>query len=738
MKARNAGGVVALAAILGILLVCSSAGAHHSLTEVVSTGPAGGNGALSSTFRGTSADGSRVVFQTSEALVTADTDTRTDVYERSAGTTTLLSTGPTGGNGAFTATYAGQSQDGSRVIFRTSEKLVASDTDSVVDLYERAAGVTTLVSTGPAGGNGLFTAVFDGISLDGSRVIFETDESLVSGDSDEYTDVYQRSGGTTTLLSTGPAGGNDELDAAFDGMSQDATRVFFSTDEALTSSDTDVEQDVYQRFGSTTTHLSIGPDGGNGDIDNSYMAFFAGASADGSLVWLTTDEVLISSTDTDAVDDIYERTGASLTQVSVGPGGGNGAISPFFDGASADGSRVFFDTTESLVTADTDTAYDVYERAGGTTTLISTGPDGGNGPIYSSFGGASADGTKVFFQTPDSLLASDTDGQQDVYQRSGGTTTLISTGPQGGNGAFPANYNGASKDGSRVFFDTGENLTTSTSGFYPDVYERAGTLTTVLSVGYTGGSGDFFAFFEGASDDGTKVFFHTSETLLSSDTDEQQDVYSSSIPAGFPRPKGATPLRVGLVPAYNECTAPNRTHGPALAHPSCNPPTQLSGFLTIGSPDANGVAANSQGSIKYKTINGNPATPADEADLSIAVSLTDVRRKSDIADYTGEIQVRTLIRITDKLNGGPTLTESATVSDVVFPVTVPCATTPSTSIGSACTLATTADAVMPGAITEVKRTIWEFQNVEVMDGGSDGQASTAGNTLFAKPGIFIP
>ena len=29
---------------------------------------------------------------------------------------------------------------------------------------------------------------------------------------------------------------------------------------------------------------------------------------------------------------------------------------------------------------------------------------------------------------------------------------------------------------------------------------------------------------------------------------------------GFPRPKGATPLRASLVPAYNACTAPNRGH----------------------------------------------------------------------------------------------------------------------------------------------------------------------------------
>ena len=31
---------------------------------------------------------------------------------------------------------------------------------------------------------------------------------------------------------------------------------------------------------------------------------------------------------------------------------------------------------------------------------------------------------------------------------------------------------------------------------------------------------------------------------------------------GYPRPAGATPMRASLVPAYNQCTSPNRTHGP--------------------------------------------------------------------------------------------------------------------------------------------------------------------------------
>ena len=93
---------------------------------------------------------------------------------------------------------------------------------------------------------------------------------------------------------------------------------------------------------------------------------------------------------------------------------------------------------------------------------------------------------------------------------------------------------------------------------------------------------------------------------------------------------------MSLVPAYEECTSANRTHGPPLAFPSCNP-QQESSSLTVGTPDANGQAAQSIGFARYTVQRGNPATPADEADVGIQVSITDVRRSSDLEDYTGEV-----------------------------------------------------------------------------------------------------
>ena len=52
---------------------------------------------------------------------------------------------------------------------------------------------------------------------------------------------------------------------------------------------------------------------------------------------------------------------------------------------------------------------------------------------------------------------------------------------------------------------------------------------------------------------------------------------------------------------------------------------------------------------------------------------------------------------------------------------------------------TTFDALVPGVVKEVKRTIWELGQVEVTDGGPDGLAdTTADNEPFLRQGVFVP
>ena len=222
--------------------------------------------------------------------------------------------------------------------------------------------------------------------------------------------------------------------------------------------------------------------------------------------------------------DLYERSAGTTTQVSTNTAGtANGVSDVSFGGASADGSMVFFTTNESLAASDTDSGQrDVYERSAGTTTQVSTNTDGtaNSGISHASFGGASDDGSKVFFTAQESLTATDADASKlDVYERSGDTTTLVSTNTANdANGANHASFTDASADGSIVFFETSESMAATDSDGVSDVYERSAGATTQVTTNTAGtANGNSGAFFLDASADGSKAFFFTREELAATD-----------------------------------------------------------------------------------------------------------------------------------------------------------------------------------------------------------------------------
>jgi len=239
------------------------------------------------------------------------------------------------------------------------------------------------------------------------------------------------------------------------------------------------------------------------------QASFKSSSSDGKIVFFETDEQLVPG-DTDAKRDVYERSYDSdpgiesyvTREVSLGPAGGNDAFNATFERASADGTIIFFSTEEALVEADTDRRSDVYMRnlVTGTTTLVSIGeaacsPACGNGAVDAGFAGASSDGSKIFFVSEERLTAADTDSSVDIYVRdlSDETTALVSTGsasctPVCGNGSFDAALRGISADGSHVYFTTAESLSGADVDSIVDIYSRslAGETTTLVSQGGSG------------------------------------------------------------------------------------------------------------------------------------------------------------------------------------------------------------------------------------------------------------
>jgi hypothetical protein len=513
------------------------------------------------TFKGASADGEVVFFETDEQLVPGDTDSRRDVYERAFDPTVTLegggegayvtrevSTGPTGGNDAYHAQFEGASGDGRWVYFSTDESLVAADTDRKADVYarDRESGATVLVSQGasacaPGCGNGAVDAGFATVDSSGDEVFFVSEESLVAADTDSAVDIYVRdlAAETTTLVSAAGAScsgscGNGSANAVMWGVSADGSTAFFTTAEALSTADSDSATDIYARDleAATTTLVSQKDAACGGCVNQGAVPVFRRSSADGSRAFFITNEPLTAA-DTDPATDVYARDlpGGPTTLVSAG---GSADTTANFAAADAAGEHVFFNTSEALVGGDTNGANDVYEwtAPGGSSSLITSGK--GGGATFNAALGSSA----VFFTTTEQLVLADTDASADVYAQEvgGGEPALLTHGdvacqPGCGNGASPAIYDAIAAGGARVFFTTTESLTAADGDANADIYVHdSGDDSTTLSTvpGYCpipAKDGGCPVVFGGVSSGGDHVFFQTPERLSLEDNDSEADVY---------------------------------------------------------------------------------------------------------------------------------------------------------------------------------------------------------------------
>ena len=139
----------------------------------------------------------------------------------------------------------------------------------------------------------------------------------------------------------------------------------------------------------------------------------------------------------------------------------------------------------------------------------------------------------------------------------------------------------------------------------------------------------------------------------------------------------------------------------------------------------------------FRSRLGDDSTPADEADVEITASISDVFRAGSVpTDYVGELRMRARLRLTDGLSGSAAV-DPGTVDDFFMKVRMPCTVTTGRS-GSTCAAQTTADAIFPGFVVESRRTLWDLGTAQVFDGGSDGSSSTPGDTLFATQGLLVP
>jgi len=238
-----------------------------------------------------------------------------------------------------------------------------------------------------------------------------------------------------------------------------------------------------------------------------------------------------------------------------------------FDGMTADGSKVFYTTTDKLLPTDTDGSADIYEAAVGsagnvTLRLVSVGPSGPSnsnacGPnswnavsgdgmcgavaIGGGAGVAAADGT-IYFLSPERLDgASGTADQPNLYvEPAGGSPTFVTTLEPGN----PLVTHAVSESWVRYWSDfvTGSNgafaAFATTEPLQPE-YDNAG-FTEVYRYSAASGHLDCTSCDPteakphsdaslpshglGMTDDG-RVFFNTPDQLVLRDTNENEDGY---------------------------------------------------------------------------------------------------------------------------------------------------------------------------------------------------------------------
>ena len=263
---------------------------------------------------------------------------------------------------------------------------------------------------------------------------------------------------------------------------------------------------------------------------------FQGASEDGSKVFFTTEQPLLDS-DTDTTSDLYEAEITSagiqkLIQVSNGDSSdatpGSGARVLGVSAISNDGARVYFAAEGVLTTTEnghgekaTEGVPNLYmvEPASGDTTFIAT--------LLPSDSGDWEPGTTSVKLTPDGrFLVFGSAGQLFEYDSQTGAVVSVAS-----NGFDPF----VSNDGSYVFFQSTAALTpraVNSGGFHVYEYHR-GQLSLISDGVDVQGQG---AGLVGIDASGENVFFTTVDPLVPQDTDAEVDVYDARIGGGFPVP----------------------------------------------------------------------------------------------------------------------------------------------------------------------------------------------------------
>jgi hypothetical protein len=554
-----------LAALLTTLVAAAPAAAiDRDLTRITQL-PAGTG--VGDAFVGVSDDGKVIVLQTDDPLTAADGDFSDDIYVIAGGSLKLVSdTTPAGADPELDASFREISADGSHVLFRTSDALVAADGDSQArDAYDFTGGQLVLVSDRiQPGADANESSDVSAMSADGSRIILRSDEALVAEDGDSESDVYVRAGGETKLLSDRvQAGADEDTVATVAGISEDARHVVVSIQEPLVAADTDTKADLYKTSDTGTGPLEpvLVSDRVRAGADEETGVTFGSISADGSTVVFETPESLVVA-DGDASADVYRHRSGAVSIVSDRRRFGSDAESASDTGrAVSDGGTIYFESAEQLVAEDDDNRHDVYAAAGGDLVIASDDAPANADDDKNSFI-KGIDGQTAVVSTNEPLSPDDTDVFVDLYRVGDGLPRLVSDNADPATDA-PVEASFELAKGGRVVFRTEEAIVPADTDASDDLYEHDGEgLVLVSGRRAAGPDADTRAELLGFGRDGRALVLGTADSLVQDDTDSTLDAYLS-FPA-VPGPPGGGPAPGGTGPVPGPGPGP----GPAAVPPA--------------------------------------------------------------------------------------------------------------------------------------------------------------------------
>jgi Tol biopolymer transport system component len=464
-------------------------------------------------------DFSRPIFQVWGAAESSPSTSSQNIYEGGpGGSLTLLSKGSLAPNGTDTggASYAGQSADGSHILF-FSRAILESQASGLVpeeccvfELYDHSGGQTHVVGLLPDGSleaNGVMLGGGGGevggmgnkpykqgqvwsadhaISSDGSRIFFQNR----SGAAEVY--MRETNASTTTISLSQRTGsvGTPSNGASFQWASADGSKVLFSSGSQLTNDATN-EGGLYEYDVETHTLSFLSP-----DSTDSTGARVQGhsviAAEDGSRIYFVAQGKLegtgLAGEGTLGQPNVYLYEAGSptplrfITTLAPADEWGSSAVEGVPQvRATPDGRYLAFVSSAQLTSYDNKGHAEIYrydaQAQAEPLVCVSCDPNGPpvadaslnrlpfGAPTYlrlassdfSPIRNISEDGSTVFFETAEPLVPQAVNGKVNVYEWHDGQLGLISD----GSGPENSQLYDASANGEDVFFTTYDKLVSS-------------------------------------------------------------------------------------------------------------------------------------------------------------------------------------------------------------------------------------------------------------------------------------